>query len=449
MANGLKNSGQKPSLLKVLGLWDSVALAVGIVIGVGIFRVPAEVARYLPYPELILLAWIIGGTFSIVGASCYGELSSSFPETGGDYVYLKESYGPFVGFLYGWSGILVVRTGVIAAVAFIFAEYFVSFLGLDRSLVKLTAVAIVLLLSFINVLGLREGKRIQNISVIAKALALITIIACGIFSGKGDVSNFHHVPIPSDLGIIPLFGLALIPILWAYGGWHENTFVTGETKDARRVLPMALITGTLIIIFFYLCMNLVYIYLVPVDKMANANLIVSNVMHILYGKWAKKAVEVLVIISAFGGLNGTIITSSRITYALGKDNRLFAFLGKVDKRFKTPAIAITVNALWGCVLIIWGTFNKLLFFMGVLVWLFFAIIVAGIFVLRYKFPDMERPFKAWGYPVAPIMFVLVCIWLVVNSTIHYPLQALAGFGLMFTGVPFYFISRFGKHSGKL
>jgi APA family basic amino acid/polyamine antiporter len=188
-------------------------------------------------------------------------------------------------------------------------------------------------------------------------------------------------------------------------------------------------------------MNLVYIYLVPIDKMVTSSLIVSNVMHILYGKWAKKAVELLVIISAFGGLNGTIITSSRITFCLGKDNRLFAFLGKVSERFKTPASSLAINALWGCVLIVWGTFNKLLFFMGVQVWLFFGMIVAGVFILRYKFPDMERPFKAWGYPVAPFIFVAVCAWLVVNTTVHYPLQALAGFGLMFTGVPFYFISR--------
>jgi APA family basic amino acid/polyamine antiporter len=441
MKNDPKVSTQKPSLLKVLGLWDSVALAIGIVIGVGIFRVPAEVAKFLPYPELIILAWIIGGAFSIIGASCYGELSSSFPETGGDYVYLKKSYGPFIGFLYGWSGILVVRTGVIAAIAFIFAEYLVSFLGLDRSLVKMTAVATVLILSFINALGLRGGKRMQNISVVAKVLALVGIMICGLLSGKGDASNFHHIPIPSNLGIIPLFGLALVPILWTYGGWHENTFVTGETRNARTVLPKALITATLIIIFLYICMNLVYIYLVPIDKMVTSSLIVSNVMHILYGKWAKKAVELLVIISAFGGLNGTIITSSRITFCLGKDNRLFAFLGKVSERFKTPASSLAINALWGCVLIVWGTFNKLLFFMGVQVWLFFGMIVAGVFILRYKFPDMERPFKAWGYPVAPFIFVAVCAWLVVNTTVHYPLQALAGFGLMFTGVPFYFISR--------
>jgi APA family basic amino acid/polyamine antiporter len=443
MENRPNDSGQKTSLLEVLGLWDSVAIAVGIAIGVGIFRVPAEIAKFLPSPFLIILAWMLGGVFSLVGASCYAELASSFPRTGGDYVYLKESYGTWAGFLYGWSGILVVRTGVIAAVAFIFAEYFVSLFSLDASLVKAIAVSIVLTLSFINVLSLREGKRLQNISVIAKVLALLGIMIFGFLSRKGSVANFQPLPFSgvTGKGIIPLFALALIPILWTYGGWHENTFVTGETKDARRVLPRALMLGTLIITALYISINLAYIYLVPIDRMADASLIVSDVMYILCGKWAKKIVEILVVISAFGGLNGTIITSSRITYAMGEDNRLVGYLGKIDKNFKTPARAIMVNALWSIILIIWGTFSRLLFFTGVLVWLFFALIVAGVFVLRRKFPHIERPHKAWGYPVAPFIFVLVCLWLVVNTVIYYPGQSVVGICLMLSGIPLYLASR--------
>lgn len=432
---------QKAVLLKCLGLWDSTAIIIGIVIGVGIFRVPAEVAKYLPSPELILLAWLLGGAFSLIGAGCYSELSSSFPETGGDYVYLKKSYGPMAGFLYSWTCLLVMRTGAIAAVAFIFAEYFVSFLSLDRSLVKLVAIAIVLILSFINMRGLRQGKRLQNISAVVKVATLMGIIVFGLLSKKGNVSNFHPLPVTGETGLLPLLGLALIPILWTYGGWHENTYVTGETKDARRVLPLALITGTAIIILLYICINTIYIYLIPIEKMAGEKLIVSNVMQILFGGKATKIVEALVIISAFGGINGMIMTSSRITYAAGKDNPVFKYLGKVHERFHTPSRSIVINALWSVLLIMWGTFNKLLFFTGVLIWLFFGLIVAGLFTLRRKFPDIKRPRKAWGYPATPIIFILVCAGLVINTIIHYPFESLAGIGLMMSGVPVYLVSR--------
>jgi len=414
---------------------------IGIVIGVGIFRVPSEVAKFLPSAELILLAWFLGGIFSLIGAGCYTELSSSFPETGGDYVYLKESYGPFVSFLYGWSSLLVVRTGVIAAIAFIFAEYLLSFLSLDRSLVKISAVAIVLILSFINIMGLREGKRLQNISAIAKVAALAGIIILGVFSGKGDVSNFQPLTVPAGRSLLSLFALALIPILWTYGGWHENTFVTGETQNAKLVLPKALIIGTVIITFLYICTNLFYIYLLPIDRMAGSDLIVSDIMRVLFGTRATKLMEALIIISAFGALNGTIITTSRITYALGRDNPLFRYFGRVDEKHKTPAASIILNAFWSIILIMWGSFNRLLFFTGILVWFFFALIVAGLYILRHKFPDRERPSKVWGYPVTPLVFILVCLWLVVNTAVSYPAESLAGIGLMLSGIPVYIISR--------
>ncbi|MFQ5952397.1 MAG: APC family permease [Candidatus Omnitrophota bacterium] len=441
MEDNITPDKQGPVLLKVLGLWDSIAIAIGVVIGVGIFRVPAEIAKYIPSPELILLAWLIGGVFSLIGASCYSELSSSFPETGGDYVYLKKSYGPMPSFLYGWTCLLVMRTGAIAAVAFIFAEYLVSFLSLDSSLVKLIAISIVLILSFINILGLREAKRLQNISSAAKVLTLAGIVVLGFMSKKGDITNFHPLPLAANTSLIPLFGLALIPILWTYGGWHENTYVTGETKDARRVLPMALIIGTLIITSLYMLMNLVYIYLVPVKEIAGSELIASNIMQVLFGKWAQKIVEALVIISAFGAINGMIITSSRITYAMSKDNAIFRYLGKVHERFHTPYRSITVNALWIIILIAWGTFSRLIFFTGVLIWLFFALIITGIFILRKRYPDIKRPYKVWGYPVTPIIFIVISVWLVINTLIHHPLPSFLGICLMLSGVPVYLVSK--------
>ena len=351
-------------LKRLLGRWDSIAITIGIVIGVGIFRVPAEVAKYLTSPGLIILAWFVAGIICLLGALCYSELSSSFPQTGGNYIYLRESYGRGVGFLFGWTELLVVRTGSIAAVAFISAQYLQSFLALDKLPVKLIATSVVFILSFINILGLRPGKIFQNLSTLAKTLALIAIIILGLSSREGSLSNFLPILGTVDKKILTSFGLALIPILWTYGGWHESTFVTEETKDYRRSLPFSLITTIFIISFIYIAINSVYIYLVPVREIASSELIASNVMQILYGAKGRKILEILVIISSLGCINGMIITGSRVTYCLAKDNPIFRYLGEIDRKHSVPSRSILINAIWTTLLIIWGTFNQLLFLPG-------------------------------------------------------------------------------------
>lgn len=431
---------------KILGRWDSVAIIIAIVIGVGIFRVPAEVAKYLNSPNLIVLAWLSGGLISLLGALCYAELSSSFPKTGGNYIYLRESYGLCVGFLFGWTELLVIRTGSIAAVSFIFAEYLQSFLYMNKCLIKPIAIFIVSLLSFINIIGSRYGKRVLNVFTALKISALIVIIVLGFISKKGDISHFHVVSTALNGGIFRLFGLALIPILWTYGGWHENTFMAGETKDARKILPFALTTGIFIVTTLYLAMNLLYIYLIPVKEMANTNLIASNALQILYGINGKKILEALVIVSSLGCLNAMIMTGSRITYAIAKDNIIFRYIGEVSAKYGTPHRAIIINAVWSIVLIILGTFNKLLFFTGALVWLFFALVAGGLFILRYKFPHIERPYKVWGYPLIPVIFIIICIALFINTMIYYPFQSFVGLCLAMTGIPIFIISQKKKMS---
>jgi amino acid transporter len=428
-------------LKRLLSRWDSIAITIGIVIGVGIFRVPAEVAKYLTSPALIILAWFIGGLICLLGALCYSELSSSFSQTGGNYIYLRESYGRAVGFLFGWTELLVVRTGSIAAIAFICSQYLQSFLALDKIPIKLIAISVVFILSFINMLGLQQGKTFQNLTTLAKTLALIVIIIFGLLSKKGSVSNFLLTPAILDKNILTSFGLALIPILWTYGGWHESTFVTEETKDYRRSLPFSLITAILIVIFIYTAINLVYIYLVPVKEIASSELIASGVMQILYGAKGRKLLEILVIISSLGCINGMIITGSRVTYAVAGDNPIFRYLGEINPKHSVPSRSILINAIWSVVLIIRGTFNQLLFFTGIVVWLFFALTVAGIFVLRYKFPHLERPFKVLGYPVLPMIFVLICVSLMINTLLSYPIESLFGLGLLISGIPVFIYSQ--------
>lgn len=409
---------------------------------------PAEVARFLQSPTLILMAWFLGGMISLLGALCYAELSSSFPKTGGNYVYLRESYGEWAGFLFGWAELLVVRAGSIAAIAFISAEYLCSLLSVDIFFIKPIAVSITLSLSLINIFGLSFGKKIHNLLTIINISALVSIIFFGIISQKGDISNFHPAAFVWDKNILSLLGLALIPILWTYGGWHENTFVAEETKDATRTLPQALIIGVSLITVLYLAVNFLYIYLMPVTEMVNSSLIGSDVFCILYGAGGRKIFEMIVVIASLGSINAMIITGSRITYAMAKDNKVFAYLERIGSHYGTPHRAISINAIWASILILLGTFAKLLFFTGILVWLFFALVVVGIFILRRKFPTLERPYKVWGYPATPAIFILVCAALFVNTLIFNPVPSLAGLCLLASGIPVYFVSRLLKNKEK-
>jgi len=426
---------------KMLGYWDSVAIIIAIVIGVGIFRVPAEVAKYLISPYLIILAWLSGGIISLLGGLCYAELSSSFPKTGGNYIYLRESYGKWAGFLFGWTELLVIRTGSIASVAFVCAEYLRSFLSLDQSLIKPLAIFIIAALSFINIFGLRYGKRVLDAFTMAKVFAIIGIIVFGAMSKTGSVANFYSVPAAFNKETFQLFGLALIPILWTYGGWHENTFVAGETHDAKKTIPLALFTGIFIVICLYLAINALYIYLIPAGEIAKSNLIASDVLQILYGRWGKKMLEALIVISSLGCIDAMIITGSRVTFAMAEDNVIFNYIVKVNTRYGTLDRAIIINSVWAIALIALGTFNKLLFFTGIAVWLFFALAVSGLFVLRHKFPDMQRPYSAWGYPLIPAIFIIICIGLAVNTIIYYRVESFIGLSLVMSGIPVYALSK--------
>ena len=430
-SNGLK---------KVLGRWDSIAIVVAIVIGVGIFRTPSEVAQYLSSPWLILLAWIVGGVISLAGALCYAELSSSFPETGGSYVYLKKSYGSLAAFLFGWAELLVIKTGSIAAIAFIFSEHLVSFLSLNSFLVKSIAVVVIVLLGLINIAGLRYGKNTQNIFVLIKIAALVIIIVLGFFSGKGDFTHFQLSSSHFPQNSLTFFGLALIPILWTYGGWHENVFVAGETKDAARTLPFALIRGLLIVTALYIAVNALYIYLFTIAEIRQSELIASSTFSLLYGVYGRKIFEAIVIISSFASINAMIMTGSRVTYAMAKDNPIFKYMQEVSRITATPHRAILVTLVWSIVLVIWGSFSRLLFFTGFLVWAFFALVAAGLFVLRRKYPKMKRPYSVWLYPFTPFVFVAVSVCLVVITFSSYTVSSLIGLAILLSGIPVYFIS---------
>jgi amino acid transporter len=279
---------------------------------------------------------------------------------------------------------------------------------------------------------------------IPKLLALIVIIILGIVSKKGTSAHFYSTPVICDKRVFLSFGLALIPILWTYGGWHENTFVAEETKNAHKTIPAALFIGISVVTMLYLAINFVYVLLVPITEMAHSDLIVVNVLQTLCGVHGKKIFEAFVIISSLGCMNAMIMTGSRVTYAMAKDNIIFRYIGEVNNKYDTPLRSIIVNAVWSIVLIILGTFNQLLFFTGLIVWLFFALAVGGLFILRNKYPDIERPYKVWLYPYTPAVFILICIALFMSTLISYPFQSFLGLCILMSGIPVFILSQMKK-----
>ena len=423
-----------------LELRDSVAIVMGIVIGVGIFKTPSEVAQYLPSPFWALAAWFAGGVIALMGALCYGELAASFPRTGGNYIYLKESYGTLVAFLYAWIELAIIRPGSIAAISFILAEAFISFFSLSPPMTKPAAIMLILLLSWINLLGLRYSKDVQNALVASILFLLAGTFLMSTFSQKGNFDNFDSSHLTLNAGFLGQFGLALIPILWTYGGWHENTFLSGETRNPSRSIPLALLIAIALIILLYVTANFVYLYLMPLDQIAASQLVMSDAMKILLGRYGQKLVEVFIILASLGGINGILMTGSRMAYALAAD-----YLEEGERNLKALSPKMLngsiylMTALSILMVIFLGTFGRLLFFTGIVVWLSFALVAGGLLILRQKYPNLPRPYRVLFYPVTPLLFLLICLALFFNTLLTYPLQSVVGLSMILLGLPVYAI----------
>ncbi len=429
-------------LRKSLGFWDSVALVIGGIVGTGIFRTPAEVGRYLQDPGWVLFAWALGGVIAFLGSLCFGELAALFPESGGNYVYLKYAFGSWAGFLFGWAELSLMSAASIASVSYAFGEYFTNLLPAFPGGEKLIAIALIWILTLVNVAGLHYGKWLQNVLTSGKGIALISLILLGIFMGRGDLAHFQtQLPaLPQGMSLAHL-GLALIPIMWTYGGWHESTFVAGEYKETDRDLPLSILLATTLVILFYLLVNGVYIYLFPANTLAGRNLIAADVMNSIFGPLGKTLITAVILVCIFGVLNTVILVRGRIPYALAQDHAIFKGLGTTHPRFLTPARSLTANAVWASVLVLWGTFGQLLFLSGAAVWFFFAAAAVAVFVARKRFPDRRRPFSAWGYPWTPALFAAVSFWIFLNTALFSPRETLVGFSVIALGVPLYLISK--------
>ncbi len=432
-----------PAFIRGLGVWDAAALVVGCVIGAGIFRLSDTVAQRTPTPGLFLLAWAVGGLLSLCGALCYAELATRFPKTGGDYIFLTQAYGRFWGFLFGWTKLFVERTGTVAILAFVFARHLEVVLGLpEQSAVKPVATGAIVLLTAANVLGLRFGKGIQNLFTLLKVGAIAMIIGVGLLAGKGSAANFvSHGPSGGFLTTAEALGLALIPVLWAFGGWTEAAYVAEEVKDPQRNLPKAIIGGLLGVTVLYMAVNAVYLYYLPLPTLRATDLVAAGTMDIIWPSIGGRLVAAMVMASTFGALNGYILTGGRILYALGKDHALFARMGRLSEKGRTPAPALILTGALAVLLVWTGTLDQLVTYSSVVVFVFYAMSGISVFLFRRRPDAPAATWRVWAYPVTPALFALLCLSFAANAAWGETKETLLGFAVAAVGAPLYLISK--------
>ena len=442
---------ETPQLRRDLGLWGAAAIVVGTVIGSGIFLVPKTMIQKVGSVETVFLVWIAAGILSLAGALTYAELAASISEAGGEYVYLREAYGPFFGFLYGWTQTWVAKSGSIATLATGFFLYLANFFPsleavlwsggqglwhIDIRVGQLAAMAVIAGLGVLNYFGVRVGGNVQIVVTIIKVACIVAIIAIGLTASPGSFANLSTA-IPSNAGFVGFFA-AMVAALWAYDGWNNVTMVASEIKNPQRNLPLALTAGTLAVVVLYLLTNLAYVYVLPAADVASSDRVAATMMRRVLGEWGAAAVSVAAMISIFAAINGSILTGSRVPYAMAVDRLFFPSIGKVHPAHRTPAHAILLLSGWSCLLVLSGKYNELFELVIFASWILYAMAAASVIVLRHKRPDLPRPYRTIGYPVVPVLFVLVAICLLGNTFVDSPRQSLLGLVLISTGFPFYF-----------
>ncbi|MBW1855638.1 MAG: amino acid permease, partial [Deltaproteobacteria bacterium] len=403
---------------------------------------------------------LVGGLLALAGALTLAELGASMPKAGGLYVYIREAYGPLAGFLFGWVLFIVYQTAAIAALGVAFAEYLGHFfpalstksmlfsttftlfnfdIPLSVSIGQLVGIMLIISLSTVNYFGVVYGKLIQNIFTIIKISTLVLIIFFGLTIGSKTSVDFNINPTGLSFGqLITGFGLALIAASWAYNGWNYFTFVAEEVKDPNRNIPRSLLFATGSLIILYLLTNYIYLLALPINEMSGVIPIAKKASVVLFGRTAASLISVAVIISTFGAMNGTILSGARVFYAMAKDKLFFKKAGEVHPRFLTPGFAIIIQGIWACLYTLMGSLEQLFTFAMFVTLMFWIVATASVFTLRKKYPDLPRPYKTWGYPVVPLVFILASSGILLNTLFEKPVESLAGVGLTILGIPVYY-----------
>lgn len=432
-------------LTRRLGLWSAVAVLVGSTIGSGIFRVPALVAGEIGSAGPVLLLWLIGGAVALAGALTLAELAAALPRSGGIFAFILEAFGPLPAFLFGWSELVVLRAAALGAIATIFAEYLGYFVPFTPMQVRYVAAGAVIVCGTFNYVGVNVAAVVNNVATGLKFAALAALGVLAFVAGEGSVAHFTAAPVGATAGL-SVMATALVAVMWTYDGWADLAFMGGEVRDPARNLPRALLIGTGLIVLVYALINLAYIYLVPISEMGGSRLIAADAArHIpLLGAGGAGVISAMVMVSCFGALNGSMMTGPRVFFAMADRGLFFRGIARVSPRFQSPSVAIWLATGLGTIYVLLNDFKQLAdkFILGI--WPFYALAVAAVFVFRRSRPDLERPYRAWGYPLAPILFLVASVGMVVNALWTDPVNTGVTFGIILVGVPAFFLwRRFG------
>jgi APA family basic amino acid/polyamine antiporter len=427
-------TAENPSrpLLRSIGLTQATAMVVGTIVGSSIFVQPSEVSRAVPSFGGMLLVWVAAGALTWFGASICAELSSAMPRTGGVYVFLREMFSPAVAFLWGWAMFWSMHSGIIAAIAMVFGRYFATIVPLGDLGIRLVAVAGILVLSAINYLGVRPGSSVQTALTIAKVAAIGVLLVLLLATGTARM--------PAALGAVEPrpFLRALVAGLFAFGGWHMVTYAAEETRDAERTIPRALMLGTAVVVVTYLALNSTYLLVLPFDRVLTSTHIAFDATQATAGAAAASAISILVIVSSFGAMSGIILAGPRVYYAMAGDRLLFAWMGAIHRRHRTPYVAIAMQAIWSSALVLTGTYGVIVSRVVYTEWIFFGALAVGTIWLR-RTRSYAPAFRASGFPIVPVAFALVCLAIVVNQIATDPRESLTGLALVAAGLPVYYV----------
>jgi APA family basic amino acid/polyamine antiporter len=425
-------------LRKDLSGFGLTMIAIGSCIGAGIFMTPAQVASELPIPFWIIIVWAAGGLVALTGALTFAELGGLFPKAGGVYVFLKEAYGDFVAFLYGFAILLVITSGALAALAEGFAQYAQYFFNLDPRSVKIIGIASLAFLTIINILGVKLGEIVINIVTSTKLLGIAGVILVGLAIALPDPHPVDFSPATTQTNMLTAFFLAFIGVFFSYGGWHHASYLAAEVQNPQRNVPRAMIIGTLVVSVTYILTNLAYLYMLPVDELAASTAVASDGLG-RYFNIGGKLIALLIMISVFGTIAIYTMTAPRIYFAMAKDKVFFPQLARVHPRFNTPYIAILVQSAWAILLLLfWNTFEDMITYVVFMDLIFMALAAISIFIFRKKKSEEARPYRTIAYPVVPAIYIIINIIFIFNTLIQKPVQAWAGIIVVTIGFGFYF-----------
>jgi APA family basic amino acid/polyamine antiporter len=433
----VKSGDTVASLTRSIGLFRATAMVVGIIIGASIFVQPSEITRLVPNVGGMLLVWLLCGVLTFFGALVCAELASAFPSTGGVYVFLRETYSPAAGFLWGWAMFWSMHSGIVAAIAVVVARYIGFFVPLSDGGVRAVAIGAILVFSAINVAGVRQGSAVQTFFTVAKVAAIVFILLMVVlFAPHGTAAPGAPLP-TAPAPALHEFILAMVAGLFAYGGWHMVTYAAEETHEPRKTIPRALVIGIAVVTLCYLGLNAAYVSVLPLDQVIHSQRVAADVATVVAGPRGAAAVSIVVIVSAIGALGGVILAGPRVYFAMARDGLLFRWIGEVHPRFQTPHVAIILQAVWSSVLVATGSYRSLFTRVVYTEWIFFGLMAAGLFILRRR-PGYAPAYRTWGYPAVPIVFVVASAVIVGNQIAAEPWESATGLLLVMAGLPVYY-----------